>query len=41
MFAPALAGTICGMNFDHMPKLNWAYGDPSAVAAVALMGFGL
>jgi len=22
-FAPALIGTVYGMNFDHMPELHW------------------
>ena len=41
LFAPTLVGTIYGMNFDTMPELHWQYGYPLAVAAMALMGFGL
>ncbi|GGK67055.1 magnesium transporter CorA [Sphaerisporangium melleum] len=35
LFAPTLVGTIYGMNFTHMPELQWVYGYPFAVA---LMG---
>ena len=31
LFAPTLVGTIYGMNFDHMPELNWKLGYPMAV----------
>jgi magnesium transporter len=31
---PALAG-IWGMNFSHMPDLNWKYGYPTALALMA------
>jgi len=27
IFAPTLVGTIYGMNFDNIPKLDWRYGD--------------
>jgi magnesium transporter len=30
-FAPTLVGTIYGMNFAHMPELNWTLGYPFAV----------
>ena len=30
----ALAG-IWGMNFEHMPELQWAYGYPLALAMIA------
>jgi hypothetical protein len=26
LFTPTLVGTIYGMNFDHMPELNWNFG---------------
>jgi magnesium transporter len=32
LFAPTLVGTIYGMNFRHMPELNWTFGYPLAVA---------
>ena len=41
LFAPTLVGTIYGMNFDHMPELDWRFGYPMAVALMFLMGFGL
>jgi magnesium transporter len=31
LFAPALVGTIYGMNFRHMPELLWAWGYPFAI----------
>ena len=30
-FAPTIVGTIYGMNFTHMPELNWYYGYPVAL----------
>ena len=41
LFAPMLIGTIYGMNFDHMPELEWALGYPFALALMVLMGMGL
>ena len=26
LFAPTLIGTVYGMNFVHMPELEWEYG---------------
>ncbi len=37
LFAPTLVGTIYGMNFKHMPELNWYYGYPAAVALMLTM----
>ena len=31
LFAPTLIGTIYGMNFSHMPELDWQIGYPMAV----------
>ncbi len=31
LFAPTLVGTIYGMNFAHMPELDWRLGYPMAV----------
>jgi magnesium transporter len=31
LFAPTLVGTIYGMNFTHMPELDWRLGYPFAV----------
>jgi magnesium transporter len=41
LFAPTLVGTIYGMNFSHMPELDWRFGYPFAVALMVLMGGGL
>src|SRR5690606_28803149 len=38
LFAPTLVGTVYGMNFVHMPELDWAYGYPFALAAMVAMG---
>jgi magnesium transporter len=40
-FAPTFVGTIYGMNFDHMPELEWAIGYPLALIAMALICAGL
>ena len=37
LFAPTLIGTIYGMNFDHMPELDWAQGYPLALLLMALI----
>lgn len=31
LFAPTLVGTIYGMNFRHMPELEWLWGYPMAL----------
>jgi magnesium transporter len=36
LFAPTLIGTIYGMNFEHMPELEWVGGYPLAVFLMAL-----
>lgn len=38
LFAPTLIGTIYGMNFTHMPELDWPLGYPMAVGLMVLMG---
>ena len=35
LFGPTLVGTIYGMNFTHMPELEWTFGYPLAVLAMA------
>ncbi|ASQ97590.1 magnesium and cobalt transport protein CorA [Streptomyces sp. 11-1-2] len=37
LFAPTLVGTIYGMNFTHMPELDWVWGYPFAVALMAVV----
>jgi Mg2+ and Co2+ transporter CorA len=32
---------IYGMNFTHMPELEWTYGYPAAIAAMLLVGLSL
>ena len=41
LFAPALIGTIYGMNFDHMPELGWRFGYPLALIVMALIAAAL
>jgi magnesium transporter len=38
LFAPTLIGTVYGMNFKHMPELDWRLGYPIAVAAMVAGG---
>lgn len=38
LFAPSLVGTIYGMNFHHMPELDWAWGYPFALGLMAALG---
>ncbi|MFD8517800.1 magnesium and cobalt transport protein CorA [Streptomyces antimycoticus] len=37
LFAPTLVGTIYGMNFTHMPELDWVWGYPFAVVLMAVV----
>ncbi|MGH4014500.1 MAG: magnesium and cobalt transport protein CorA [Pseudonocardiaceae bacterium] len=37
IFAPSIVGTVYGMNFTHMPELNWAWGYPMAVGLMLLV----
>ena len=41
LFAPSLVGTVYGMNFTHMPELDWVYGYPFALGLMAALGLGL
>ncbi|MFH8348991.1 magnesium/cobalt transporter CorA [Streptomyces sp. NPDC018045] len=41
LFAPTLVGTIYGMNFTHMPEIDWYLGYPFALALMALVCVGL
>ncbi|TDW29423.1 magnesium and cobalt transport protein CorA [Cryobacterium psychrophilum] len=38
LFAPALVGTIYGMNFRNMPELDWTYGYPLALGLMTVLG---
>lgn len=37
LFAPTLVGTIYGMNFDHMPELDWLLGYPFAIFLMGIV----
>jgi magnesium transporter len=41
LFAPTLVGTVYGMNFEHMPELDWQLGYPLALALMFLLGYAL
>jgi magnesium transporter len=41
LFAPSMVGTIYGMNFEHMPELDWQLGYPLALALMLLVGVAL
>ncbi|PSL03732.1 magnesium transporter [Haloactinopolyspora alba] len=41
LFAPTLVGTIYGMNFTHMPEVDWYFGYPFALFLMALVCAGL
>lgn len=41
LFAPTLVGTGYGMNFEHMPELDWQPGYPFAVGLMISMGIVL
>jgi magnesium transporter len=41
LFAPTLIGTNYGMNFAHMPELDWRLGYPFALALMLLVSVGL
>ncbi len=41
LFAPTLVGTIYGMNFRHMPELNWFFGYPFALMLMGLISLML
>ena len=37
LFAPTVIGTVYGMNFDHMPELNWVLGYPFALGLMLMV----
>jgi magnesium transporter len=41
LFAPTLIGTIYGMNFVHMPELDWVFGYPLALGLMLACSVGL
>jgi len=36
---PTLIASIYGMNFQHMPELNWPWGYPMALGLMVLAAF--
>jgi magnesium transporter len=41
ILVPTLIAGIYGMNFRHMPELNWLWGYPFALGLMALSAGGL
>jgi magnesium transporter len=41
LFAPSVVGTIYGMNFDHMPELQWQQGYPFALGLMVAVCLAL
>jgi magnesium transporter len=41
LFAPTLVGTVYGMNFEHMPELDWLLGYPFALALMVSVSAAL
>ena len=41
LFAPTLVGTIYGMNFEHMPELDWRLGYPFALVLMVAFSVSL
>ena len=41
LFVSTLIAGIYGMNFEHMPELNWIFGYPMALTLMALATIGL
>jgi len=41
LFAPTLVGTVYGMNFEHMPELDWKLGYPMSLVMMLGMGVAL
>jgi magnesium transporter len=37
LFAPSAVGTVYGMNFEHMPELDWRLGYPFALGLMVLV----
>jgi magnesium transporter len=37
LFAPTLVGTVYGMNFTHMPELDWRFGYPLALVLMLMV----
>jgi magnesium transporter len=41
LFAPSIVGTVYGMNFDHMPELEWQYGYAFALGLMGAVSLAL
>lgn len=41
LFGPSIVAGVYGMNFEHMPELEWAWGYPMALTLMAVTAVGL
>ncbi|MGD9988941.1 magnesium/cobalt transporter CorA [Pseudonocardia sp.] len=41
LFAPTLVAGVYGMNFSHMPELDWRFGYPMAIGLMLVLGLVL
>ena len=41
LFAPTLVASVYGMNFEHMPELDWVAGYPFALGLMAVIALAL
>jgi magnesium transporter len=41
VLVPTLLAGIWGMNFANMPELDWQFGDPIALASIALAAYAV
>jgi magnesium transporter len=41
ILAPTLIAGLYGMNFEHMPELEWTFGYPLALLLIAIVCFVL
>jgi magnesium transporter len=40
LMPPTLIASIYGMNFKHMPELNWSFGYPLALLVMVIVAVG-
>ena len=38
---PTFIASVYGMNFENMPELDWSFGYPAALLAMAFCALGL
>jgi magnesium transporter len=40
LMPPTLIASVYGMNFKHMPELDWIFGYPAAIGLMLLSALG-